>query len=27
LIHYVKPASTLLLRKIGDELEVIKKSE
>lgn len=27
LIHYVKPASTVLLRKIEEELEVIKKSE
>ena len=27
LIHYVKPASTVLLRKIDEDLEVIKKSE
>lgn len=27
LIHYVRPASTLLLKTIDEDLEVIKKSE
>jgi hypothetical protein len=27
LIHYVKPASTLMLKKIDEDLEVIKKCE
>lgn len=27
MIHYVKPASTVMLKKIDEDLEVIKKCE